>query len=230
MACAKSLVKDFWHFNLLCFFTLDCQVRPNHGADCLPRAQYMWIPNQRVKTTDILHHREGRAGQQDQRLLPAVRGPLQWDELAEEAQRWVSASRCYGIVWFCRSCVLGFDGECVDLPVGAELVGFRILSLSEHQDDPGTLGACKWAPASGRCWKGFLPAAFDLIRLESSQKDLKCSYFDRIKGMENRQACCSQDGTFEPTWELVDQPTCSEDAGLPPFIGQFGLLDPRVIL
>ena len=47
--------------------------------------------------------------------------------------------------------MLGFDSECMDLPVGAELVGFRILSPSEHQDHPGTLGAGKWAPASGRC-------------------------------------------------------------------------------
>lgn len=46
--------------------------------------------------------------------------------------------------------MLGFDGECVDLPVGAELVGFRILSPSEHQDDRGTLGAGEWASASGR--------------------------------------------------------------------------------
>ena len=54
-------------------------------------------------------------------------------------------------VWFCRSCTLGFDGECVDLLVGAELVGLRILSPSQHQDHPGTFGASKWAPASERC-------------------------------------------------------------------------------
>ena len=38
----------------------------------------------------------------------------------------------------------------MDLPVGAELVGLRILSPSKHQDDRGTLGAGEWVPASGR--------------------------------------------------------------------------------
>lgn len=88
---AKILSKRFLKMlKLIYFFTLDCQIRPNDGTDCLPRAQHMWIPNQGVKTTNLLHYREGWARQQDQRFLPAVRRPLQWNELAKETERWVS--------------------------------------------------------------------------------------------------------------------------------------------
>ncbi|KAJ8370535.1 hypothetical protein SKAU_G00105630 [Synaphobranchus kaupii] len=45
------------------------------------------FPDLRVQAARLLHHGARRAGEQDQRLLPACRGPLQRDELAEEVTR-----------------------------------------------------------------------------------------------------------------------------------------------
>lgn len=72
----------------------DCASGPHDGGDSVPRAQHLRVPDLRVEAARLLHHRERRAGQQDQRLLPASRGPLQRDELAEETQRWGQQAAC----------------------------------------------------------------------------------------------------------------------------------------
>lgn len=62
---------------MLSFSLTDRPSGSHNGADRIPRPQHMRIPNPGVQAPRLLHHGAGRAGQQDQRLLLALRRPLQ---------------------------------------------------------------------------------------------------------------------------------------------------------
>lgn len=135
----------------------------------------MWIPNQGVKTTNILYYREGWTRQQDQWLLPAVWGPLQWNELAKETERWVSTASTTRQ----SDVLLGFQrpqldgGGCASSWTRARII--YSTSTSEHRADLDTFVDDHRALALGRHLprKVFLHAPFDFIWLESSVEDFQ---------------------------------------------------------